>query len=75
MRLQHAAVDDDTRGTALTDREWRNDDIGDAAILFQRGRMADKRHGLALDGADAAEAVAAKRTLVARPNPVSPNPA
>ena len=43
-----------------------DDDVGDSAVLFERCRMTDERHGLALNGADAAEAVAAEAAFVAR---------
>ena len=67
--LQHAPVDDHPRGAAsFADGERRDDDVGDAAILLDRAFVADQRHDLALDRADAAEAVAAEDAFV-RPTP------
>jgi hypothetical protein len=47
FRFQHAPVDDDPRGAALlADGEGRDDDVGQAAILLERGGMADQRYCL-----------------------------
>jgi hypothetical protein len=56
-RLQSAAVDDDARHRPAgpADAEWRDDDIGGAAILLQGRRVADESDGLALHFADAAK--------------------
>jgi hypothetical protein len=40
----------------------RDDDVGQAAILLERGGMADQRYCLAFDRADAAERIAAEGT-------------
>src|SRR5262249_42073065 len=49
------------RATGLADAERSNDDMGEAAVFFERHRMADDGYGLALDLADAAERVPADR--------------
>ena len=56
-----------TRGAAfLADGEGGDDDVGDAAILFERAGMADERDRLALDHADGAERIAAEDALIRR---------
>jgi len=65
--LQHAPIDDDACGPAgLADGERRDDDIGQAAILLERAGIANKRHRLALDHADAAEQIAAEHIFIGR---------
>ena len=56
-----------TRGAAfLADGEGGDDDVGDAAIVFQRAWMADERDRLALDLADASKRIAAEDALIRR---------
>jgi hypothetical protein len=65
VSFQPAPVDNHARGPAfLAEGERRNDDVGQAAIFFQRAGMPHERHGLAFDHANAAEQIAAEGACV-----------
>ena len=61
---QHAPVDDHPRrSTFVAHGEWGNDDVGDAAVLLERGRVSDQRHELPLHRTDAAKQIAFERAF------------
>jgi hypothetical protein len=63
FRLEHAGQPPPAPCSPFADAKRRDDDIGDAAILFERRGMADERDGLALHFVDATDQIAAERTV------------